>query len=39
MSTVEAFVLGVMAAWTPSLIALAWLLRHPGAEKESDSSV
>ena len=27
MSTLEAFVLGVMVSWTPSLIVLAWLLR------------
>jgi len=26
MSTVQAFLLGVMVAWTPSLVILAWLL-------------
>ena len=29
MSNTQAFLLGVMAAWTPSLLILAWLLR-PG---------
>ena len=29
MSTFEAFLLGVMVAWTPSLLVLAWTL--PGA--------
>jgi hypothetical protein len=28
MSNTQAFVLGLMAAWTPSLIILAWLLRR-----------
>jgi hypothetical protein len=27
MSTTQAFLLGMMAAWTPSLVFLAWLLR------------
>ena len=27
MSTVQAFLLGMMVAWTPSLIVLAWVLR------------
>jgi hypothetical protein len=27
MSNTQAFLLGVMAAWTPSLVILAWLLR------------
>ena len=27
MSTVQAFLLGMMVAWTPSLIFLVWLLR------------
>ena len=26
MSNLQAFLLGVMAAWTPSLILLAWML-------------
>jgi hypothetical protein len=26
MSIVEAFVLGMMVAWTPGLVLLAWLL-------------
>ena len=27
MSTVQAFMLGMMVAWTPSLVIVAWLLR------------
>jgi len=27
MSTVQAFLLGVMVAWTPSLLLLVWYLR------------
>jgi hypothetical protein len=27
MSVVEAFLLGMMAAWMPSLVILAWVLR------------
>ena len=27
MSTIQAFFLGMMVAWTPSLIVLAWLFR------------
>lgn len=35
MSTVESFFLGIMAAWTPSLILLAWLLwRDAGSQDE-----
>src|SRR5215471_138767 len=35
MDTVQAFVLGLMAAWTPSLILLAWLLwRDAGSERQ-----
>jgi hypothetical protein len=30
MSTTEAFLLGMMAAWTPSLLILGWSL-WPGA--------
>ena len=29
MSTTQAFLLGVMMAWTPGLVILAWLLRDP----------
>jgi hypothetical protein len=29
MSTTQAFLLGIMTAWTPSLIILAWFLRRP----------
>jgi len=36
MRPVEAFFLGLMAAWTPSLIVLAWILwRDAGSEKQS----
>jgi hypothetical protein len=28
MSNTQAFLLGLMAAWIPSLIVLAWLLRR-----------
>jgi hypothetical protein len=34
MNTTQAFFLGMMAAWTPCLLILAWLLR-PGAVEES----
>jgi hypothetical protein len=39
MSNTQAFLLGMMAAWTPSLIILAWFLRrsvvdeHPTADE------
>jgi hypothetical protein len=26
MTTLEAFLLGIMVAWTPSLLVLAWML-------------
>jgi hypothetical protein len=29
MTNSQAFFLGAMAAWTPSLLVLAWLLRRP----------
>jgi hypothetical protein len=28
MDILQAFFLGLMVAWTPSLVLLAWLLRH-----------
>jgi hypothetical protein len=28
MSTLQAFFLGIMVSWTPSLIFLVWVLRH-----------
>lgn len=28
MDLLQAFLLGVMVAWTPSLVLLAWLLRR-----------
>jgi hypothetical protein len=30
MSTPQAFLLGIMVAWTPSLIMLAWIVWHSG---------
>jgi hypothetical protein len=40
MSTLQAFVLGVMAAWTPSLVFLAWSLwRVPSTGFEDVPSV
>jgi hypothetical protein len=34
MDAVHAFFLGVMVAWTPSLLILAWYLRHPPINSE-----
>jgi hypothetical protein len=35
MSAMQSFLLGVMAAWTPSVIVLAWALRQvPNAPLE-----
>jgi hypothetical protein len=36
MSTVEAFLLGVMAAWTPSLLLLAWIMGNPAIADSED---
>jgi hypothetical protein len=37
MTTVQAFLLGVMAAWTPSLVLLAWVLwRDAPSDEGSD---
>jgi hypothetical protein len=30
MSTIQVFLLGMMAAWTPSVMALAWFLWRAG---------
>jgi hypothetical protein len=30
MTTFEAFLLGLMVAWTPSLLVLAWILPSAG---------
>jgi hypothetical protein len=36
MTTTQAFFLGMMASWTPSLILLAWMLwRDAGSENQS----
>jgi hypothetical protein len=32
MDAIQAFLMGVMVAWTPSLVLLAWLLRETGRE-------
>ena len=34
MSNIQAFILGLMAAWTPGLIILAWLLRRAIVDEE-----
>jgi hypothetical protein len=39
MSTMEAFLLGLMTAWTPSLILLAWLLRRRVGSKNQPSNM
>jgi hypothetical protein len=36
MSNTQAFLLGMMAAWTPSLVILAWLLRSGVSEEILD---
>jgi hypothetical protein len=36
MSTTQAFLLGIMASWTPSLLLLGWmLLFHPLKDEAS----
>jgi hypothetical protein len=39
MSTMEAFLLGLMTAWTPSLVLLAWLLRRRVGSKNQPSNM
>jgi hypothetical protein len=39
MSTLQAFLLGLMAAWTPPLILLAWMLRHRRGSEDRSGSV
>jgi len=41
MSAVQAFFLGMVVAWLPSLIILAWILRHRplGASDEPSDSL
>jgi hypothetical protein len=39
MSIVEAFLLGLMTAWTPSLILLAWMLRREAGSKNQPSDM
>jgi hypothetical protein len=36
MSTTQAFLLGVMAAWTPCIAILAWLLRSGVSDETVD---
>jgi hypothetical protein len=37
MSTTQAFLLGIMVSWTPSLLLLGWMLLHyPGLKDEAD---
>ena len=37
MSKLECFLLGAMAAWTPGLVVLAWLVLRAPLEKETRS--
>jgi hypothetical protein len=39
MSTMEAFLLGLMTAWTPSLVFLACLLRRKVSSKNEPSNM
>jgi len=39
MDALQAFLLGLMAAWTPSLIVLAWMLRRALGSKERQADV
>jgi hypothetical protein len=36
MSAIELFLLGVMVAWTPSLVVMAWLLQSASEERRED---
>ena len=38
MSTIQAFVLGVMVALTPSLVVLAWVIRKAPYEGSLDEA-
>jgi hypothetical protein len=33
MSTTQAFLLGMMVSWTPSLLLLGWLLLHDSKDE------
>jgi hypothetical protein len=37
MSTVQAFLLGMMVSWTPSLVLLAWMLCHDAGLEDKAS--
>jgi hypothetical protein len=39
MTNAQVFILGIMVAWTPSLIFLAWLLRRPMLEEQDDNTL
>ena len=39
MSIIEAFLLGIMAAWTPALVLLAWMLRHGFGSRDQHRDV
>ncbi len=36
MTTLQAFLLGIMVAWSPSLLLLAWCLYRDGARTLSE---
>jgi len=36
MSAMESFLLGVMVAWTPSIVVAAWLLRSASRARIED---
>ena len=36
MTAIELFLLGVMVAWTPGLVVMAWLLRSASKERLED---
>jgi hypothetical protein len=39
MTTTQAFFLGMMVSWTPSLILLGWMLLHDADLKDKASGV
>jgi hypothetical protein len=39
MSTTQAFLLGMMVSWTPSLLLLGWMLLHHADLKDEANGV
>jgi hypothetical protein len=39
MSVLEAFFFGMMVAWTPSLILIAWMLLHGAVSRDQVSDM